>query len=399
MPLHPVPTGKTAAAIQPPVGGPDWHSEASAAVDRSTSPMARSPPASRASVLDRACNRNRARLTPSASLQAPVLADRSRYRARTPPGRRASAGIGPPRKPVMDRGARRERFTYRDPGGRPIPWATTVPPPPSRFAWLGGTAGAPRALRQRTGTRRTPRFPRACDRPPACRSPTQSTRPCLASGLPTTASSAHRHKPMTGSEACHAPDPVRVGPRGRATAQHRTRFGTGHGTRPRRPTPGGGHPGGRLRARCRRRIRPRPRRRARADPLRSHAAHRPRQDRVRLPRRHLDRERGWIGRPAAHRPRGAGDQSPLLSGREMDRVLVQPHGELRRLRHPDHRRRASPAHLPRRERRGPVLDAGRDRDRVHHDPRPEPVGHAALRGRPGGAGSPGPCRWTGPPPA
>ena len=59
-----------------------------------------------------------------------------------------------------------------------------------------------------------------------------------------------------------------------------------------------------------------------------------RQGRLQLPWRHLDGERGWLERPSPDRqPRSRG-VSAVLARRAVDRVLVEPLRQQRRLRHP-----------------------------------------------------------------
>ena len=83
-----------------------------------------------------------------------------------------------------------------------------------------------------------------------------------------------------------------------------------------------------------------------------------RADCLQLSRRHLGRQRGRHERPADHRQLGARGVSALLAGRPLDRVLVEPLRQLRRVRRPHHGRDAAPADLPYRHRRRRRMDAG-----------------------------------------
>ena len=82
--------------------------------------------------------------------------------------------------------------------------------------------------------------------------------------------------------------------------------------------------------------------------------------RLQLPRRHLDRERDRRQSRSPHRPSRPRHVSALLARRQVDRVLVQPLRQQRRLRRPRRRRRAPAADVPRRRRRRRRLDARLD---------------------------------------
>ena len=93
----------------------------------------------------------------------------------------------------------------------------------------------------------------------------------------------------------------------------------------------------------------------------------------------------------------ARDLSALLAGRQVDRVLLEPLRQQRRLRRARHRRRAAAADVPHRQRRSRRLDARfaagavprrarRRRVPRRRDALPDPGRAAARRSR---------CRWTG----
>jgi len=90
------------------------------------------------------------------------------------------------------------------------------------------------------------------------------------------------------------------------------------------------------------------------------------QDRVQLPGGHLGGQRRRIEPRAGDRSHRAGRVSAVLARRPLDRVLVQPLRQLRRLRRVGDGRRTAPADLSHRERRSGRLDA---RFAEHHLPR------------------------------
>ena len=80
-------------------------------------------------------------------------------------------------------------------------------------------------------------------------------------------------------------------------------------------------------------------------------------------------ERRRLQRPPPDRPRRPRHLPAILAGREMDRLLVQPRGELRRVRDVRRGRQAEAAHLPQRGRQRRRLVGGREEGPVHLDAR------------------------------
>ncbi len=114
-----------------------------------------------------------------------------------------------------------------------------------------------------------------------------------------------------------------------------------------------------------------------------------RQDRLQLPRRPLDGERGRLERSSHHRQHGPRRLPEVLARRPLDCLLVEPLRQLRCLCRRRRRRGAAAPHVPYRERRGGRVDAGLAARRLPRD--------ARRRGVPDGrdAASGAGLRWPG----